>query len=73
MNSSNAAIVDQLMPYFTPGVRRHGARSVWNVASVGEMIGILQSHSDVTDICVRTAANGNYCLEVFQGGHVASA
>lgn len=71
--NSNAAIVDQLMPYFTPGVRRHGARSVWNAASVGEMIGILQSHSDVTDICVMNGANGNYRLEIFQGGHVTFA
>lgn len=71
--NNHAAIADHLMQYFTPGVRRHGARSVWNAFSVDEMIGILQSLSDVTDICVRTAANGNYCLEVFQGGHVASA
>jgi hypothetical protein len=69
MHDELSAISNQLAPYWTPGVRRSGARSVWSVASVSEMIEILQSHADVTDIGISTAPDGGYRLEIFQGGH----
>jgi hypothetical protein len=67
MVAGRTALMARLRLYYQPELKWQGTRTVHNVASVEEMISIIQRLPDVNDVDVDWTDTGGYRLATFQG------
>lgn len=67
MVSGRKPLMAELQPHYRPGLKWKGTQTIHNVASVEEMISIIQQLPDVNDVYVDWIDTGGYRLTTFQG------